>query len=313
MAMNDDAGVLLLGGGGFMGRALACRLRDLGHEVHVVIRGTILDIPDGVSVHGGGMENIELLRRLIPRFKTIVHMASATTPSLSSRTPSLEANLNIVPTLGLLEEMQRYPQVRLIYISSGGTVYGNPEQDLVPESADLHPMSYYGAGKVAVEGFLRCFQDLSGNPVVILRPSNLYGPGQPRYQGFGVVRTMLQHLRDGSTMTIWGDGSVVRDFIYVDDVVSAIECVIADTPATGAFNVGSGAGHSLNDLKSIIEEVCGIALAIRYESSRSIDVRRIVLDTSSMKKHFGWAPSTSLSEGVGRTWKWLLQQKNPQI
>lgn len=101
MPVINETGVLLLGGAGFMGRALTSRLRDLGHEVHVVVHGTPLDVPDGVSVHGGGLENIELLRRLIPRCRTVVNLASATTPCLSSRTPSREANLNIAPILGV--------------------------------------------------------------------------------------------------------------------------------------------------------------------------------------------------------------------
>lgn len=312
MPITNGTKVLLLGGAGFMGRALAARLCERGHDVHVLVRGTTLDVPDGVSVHGGGMENIELLRHLLPQFRTVVHLASATTPSLSSRTPSLEANLNIAPTLGMLEELQRYPQIRLIYISSGGAVYGNPAQDMVPESAELRPLSYYGAGKVAIEVFLQCFQHLAGNPVTILRPSNLYGPGQPRYQGFGVVRTMLQHVLDRSTMAIWGDGSVVRDFIYIDDMVSAIECVLADTDASGMFNVGAGVGHSLNDLKKLIEDVCGENLSMRYEPSRSIDVGRIVLDSADMKKRFNWTPGTSLSEGIAKTWEWLCSKQNPK-
>lgn len=311
MPMINDTAVLLLGGAGFMGRALTTRLRERGHDVHVVVRGTTLDVPDGVNVHGGGIENVELLRRLLPQFRTVVHVASATTPSLSSRTPSLEANLNIAPTLGLLQEMQRHPEIRLIYVSSGGTVYGNPAQEMVTESAPLRPLSFYGAGKVAIEGFLQCFQRLAGNPVAILRPSNLYGPGQPRYQGFGVVRTMLQHLLDRSTMTIWGDGTVVRDFVYIDDMVTAIECVLDDGAASGTFNVGAGVGYSLNDLKNIIEEVCAETLSIRYEPSRSIDVQRIVLDTSSMAQRFGWTPQTNLREGVTKTWEWLCKQKNP--
>ena len=127
-----------------------------------------------------------------------------------------------------------------------------------------------------------------------------------------MVRTMLQHLHDRSTITNWGDGSVVRDFIYIDDVVSAIECVLVETDASGTFNVGSGVGHSINDLKILIEEVCGDRLFAHYEPSRSIDVRRIVLDSSGIKKRFNWAPNTSLSEGVAKTWKWLCTQKNPQ-
>jgi UDP-glucose 4-epimerase len=311
MPVNDHTGVLLLGGAGFMGRALTARLRERGHDVHVVVRGTTLDVPDGTNVHGGGIENIELLRRLLPRLGTVIHVASATTPSLSSRTPSLEASLNIGPTLGLLEELQRHPHARLIYVSSGGTVYGNPGQEMVAEAAPLKPLSFYGAGKVAIESFLQCFQRLAGNSVTILRPSNLYGPGQPRYQAFGVVRTMLQHLLDRSTMTIWGDGTAVRDFVYIDDMVTAIEHVLDDDTAAGTFNVGAGVGHSLNDLICIVEEVCSERLSIRYEPSRTIDVQRIVLDTSAMKERFGWVPSTSLRAGVTKTWEWLCKQKNP--
>ncbi|MEO9115135.1 MAG: NAD-dependent epimerase/dehydratase family protein [Gemmatimonadaceae bacterium] len=309
MPVIHNRGILLLGGGGFMGRALTARLRARGHDVHILVRGTTLDVPDGVTVHGGGMENVELLRRLLPRFKTVVHLASATTPGLSSKSPSLESSGNIAPTLGLLEELQKFPGLRLVYVSSGGTVYGNPEHEMVPESAQLSPLSFYGAGKVAIEDFVQCFQRLSGNPVVILRPSNLYGPGQPRYQGFGVVRTMLQHVLDRSTMTIWGDGTVVRDFLYIDDMMSAIECVLDGTDASGTFNVGAGVGHSLNDLKNIIEDVCGKRLDIRHEHPRSIDVQRIVLDSSNMEKQFGWTPLTGLWLGIAKTWEWLCAQK----
>ncbi|QBB69585.1 NAD-dependent epimerase/dehydratase family protein [Pseudolysobacter antarcticus] len=307
---NNSRRIVLLGGAGFMGRALSIRLRDRGYDVHVLTRSITMNTPDGVTVHGGGIENSELIRRLIPQSSTVVHMASATTPSLSSKSPSLEANLNIAPMLGLLEELQQHPQVRLIYISSGGTVYGNPKQELVSESAELKPLSFYGAGKVAAEGFLQCFQRASGSPIIILRPSNVYGPGQPRYQGFGVIRTMLQHMLDHSPMTIWGDGSVIRDFIYIDDVVSAIECVLGDKDASGIFNLGSGVGHSLNDLKNIIEEVCADTLSVHYESTRTIDVQRIVLDTQKMQQCFDWTLTTSLREGIKKTWEWLCLRKH---
>lgn len=304
--MKTAKRILLLGGAGFMGRALGNRLRDVGYQVHAVVRGALLDAPDGVVVHGGGIENLELLRELIPQMDAIVHVASATTPGLSRATPSLEANLNVTPTLGLLEELQRHPRVRLIYLSSGGTVYGNPGLASATEATALHPLSYYGAGKLAIEEFLRCFQQLAGNPVTILRPSNLYGPGQPRYQGFAVVRTMLQHLLDGTSMSLWGDGSAVRDFIHVDDVVAAIECVLADTGATGTYNVGSGIGHSLNDLKAVVTQVSGRELQVRYEPARNIDVQRIVLDSTAMQRRFGWSPRIPLDAGIESTWNWLL-------
>lgn len=306
--MNNPRRILLLGGDGFMGRALGTRLCACGHVVHTIKRSVELDNHGEVVTHGGGMENIELLRRLLPEIDTVVHMASATTPGLSGATPSLEASLNLAPTLAVLEELQQHPGIHVIYLSSGGTVYGNPGQSSATESTPIQPLSYYGAGKLAIEEFLRCFQRLAGNPVTILRPSNVYGPGQPRYQGFAVIRTMLQHLRDGSTMSIWGDGSVVRDFIHIEDVVAALERVLTKSDGSGTFNVGSGIGHSLNDLKAIIEKASGKQLHVSYEASRDIDVQRIVLDSSAMQKRFGWVPQISLATGIEDTWKWLCTQ-----
>lgn len=303
--MSTPRRILLLGGGGFLGRALSLRLVQQGHEVHVITPGSQHDVAPGVVAHGGGMENIELLRMLLPRISAVVHLASSTTPGLSQITPTLESIGNIGPTLGLIEQLQHNADVPLIYVSSGGSVYGNPGAASATEDTPLRPMSYYAAGKVAIEVFLRCFQQLSRNRVVILRPSNLYGPQQPRYQGFGVIRTMLQHVLDGSTMEIWGDGSVVRDFIYVDDVVSAIQLVLDGAADSGTFNVGSGVGHSLNDLAQLIGEVCGKPLSINYAPSRKIDVERIVLDSGRMQSRYGWRSTTSLESGIAATWKWL--------
>lgn len=306
MSTNQDAPILLLGGAGFMGRALSARLRERGSIVHVVTRDNEVR-EDGGVMHSGGIENTELLRKLIPQCPTVIHMASATTPGLSSRAPSLESR-NIAPTLGLIEILQDHPHVRVIYISSGGTVYGNPTLSAVPEHAEIQPLSFYGAGKAALETFLRCLQQTGGNPVTILRPSNVYGPHQPMYRGFGVIRTMLQHLRNDTAMTIWGDGSVVRDFLYIDDMVSAVECVLDDAGATGTLNVGSGDGHSLNEIIRIMEAVCGARLRVQYEPSRGIDVQRVVLDISTIKARYGWDPTVSIENGLARTWEWLCSQ-----
>lgn len=303
--MSTPLRILLIGGHGFMGNALGAHLARLGHEVHTTRRGVELGPRGDVHAHGGGMENLELLRALLPRMDAVVHLASGTTPGLSRTSPSMEATLNIAPTLALLEELQRHPGVRLVYLSSGGAMYGTPFEGCATESTPARPLSYYGAGKLAIEGFLHSFSHLAQRPVAILRPSNVYGPGQPRYQGFAVIRTMLDHVANGTTMAIWGDGSVVRDFIYIDDVVSAIAGVVLDRDGGGTFNVGAGVGHSLNDLKSIVEVVTGHLLHVQYESSRSIDVPRIVLDSDAMRRRFGWEPTVRLEEGVARTWRWL--------
>ncbi len=305
MTVTKSESILLIGGAGFIGRALSARLARLGFDVHVLLRGTTLDGSADCTVHTGGLENIELLRKLLPRMAAVVHLASATNPGLSAATPSLEANLNIAPALGLIEQLSAHPHVRLIYVSSGGTVYGDPGDGAASESSPLQALSYYGAGKIAVEVFLRCFHERCGNPLVILRPSNVYGPGQPRYQGFGVVRTMLQHALDNTPMTIWGDGSIVRDFIYIDDLVSAVAGFTGHGAPCGTFNVGAGIGHSLNELAHLIERVTERSLAITHEPTRGIDVGRIVLDCTAIRACCGWIATTPLDDGLANTWQWL--------
>lgn len=303
--MNKSPRILLLGGGGFIGRAVAVHLRERGNEVHAIMRSNRSDMPDGISVHAGGMENIPLLRNLLPRMDAVIHLASATTPGISRDAPALEARLNLAPTLAFVEELQRHPSSRLVFLSSGGTIYGNPGSANTPESAPPQPLSYYGAGKLAIEEFLRCFARITGTPVTILRPSNVYGQGQPLYQGFAVIRTMLQHALDGTSMSIWGDGSVVRDFIHVDDVVAAVECILSNRTSAGTYNVGAGQGHSLNELAEIVSRIAGQPLHVKYEPARAIDVQRIVLDASSMQDHFEWKPRIALEDGIAAMWRWL--------
>ena len=201
--MSGDA-VLVLGGGGFIGSALAQRLQQ-----------------EQVPAHSIGRNDGEQLAHLIPRCGTVVHLASTTTPGSSAKRPSLElANLDF--TLQLMDLLQTQPQTHLIFFSSGGTVYGNPAQLPVAEDCPLLPLSHHGAGKVAQESFCNALR-AQGHPITILRPSNAYGPGQTPRHGFGLIRTMLEHARLGTTMEIWGDGENVRDFIYIDDIVWDIE------------------------------------------------------------------------------------------
>jgi UDP-glucose 4-epimerase len=300
--MSDD-GILLLGGGGFIGTALSRRLAQDGRRVHVVARRPPAVVHENAVVHIGDLGDAPLLARLLEECSTVVHLAAATTPGTSARRPAKELE-TLAPTLGLLDVLQSRKDIHLIFISSGGTVYGNPAINPVAESASLGPLSYHGAGKVALEAFFHAFRS-GGNPVTVLRLSNTYGPGQQLNQGFGLIRTVLQHMLRGTTMEIWGDGENVRDFVYIDDVTEAIVVAI-DAPAdSGTYNVGSGKGYTSNQVLDIAERVCGTSLRAAFRPARSIDVREIVLDVSRIHSTFGWNPRFSLEEGIERTWKWL--------
>ena len=301
--MSRDS--ILLLGGGFIATALARRLALAGRAVEMISRSPI-DMPN-ISVHIGDLSNPELIKKLSGHCGTVIHLASATTPGVSSRHPSKELE-NIAPTLHLLEALQQWPSTHLIFLSSGGTTYGNPDTNPVTEDIRTAPLSYYGAGKVAIESFLKAFS-VTGHPTTILRPSNVYGPGQAQRSGFGLIRNLLEHARNATTAEIWGDGESVRDYIYIDDVVEA--CIrFVDLPQdSDTYNLGSGMGYSVNQVLAHIESVCELRISVNYRPTRQADVREIVLDSTRLKKRLGWQPQADLMDGVRHTWNWLVHEK----
>lgn len=282
------AGVLLLGGTGFIGSALAGRLEREKLTAHIL-----------------GRHNAEQLETVLPECSTVIHLASATTPGSSAGHPRLELE-NLSLTLRLLELMQSRPETHLIFFSSGGTIYGDPARLPVAEDAPIAPLSNHGAGKAAQEVFFQAFR-AGGHAVTILRPSNIYGPGQSMRDGFGLIRTMLEHARARTVMEIWGDGESVRDFVYIGDVVEACMRFIALPGDSGTYNLGSGRGYSVNQVRRVVEQATGIELATSHHPARGIDVRAVVLDNSRLHDRLGWRPDTGLADGVARTWEWLQQ------
>ena len=301
-----EKNVLLIGGGGFIGTALARCLSKKNFNVHILSRHYPLwKIEPEMTFHQGSLDDRELLERILPECSTIIHLASSTTPGSSARQAKIEAKKNIAPTLAFLDILQNYKPFHLIFLSSGGTLYGNPDSTPVDESHPLKPLSFHGAGKAAIEIFLRTFPTSPGKDITIVRPSNIYGPGQPLRRGFGIIRTMLEHALCGTEMEIWGDGMAVRDFLYIDDMVAALMQLVDLPHDNNTYNVGSGMGYNLNQIREIIESVCGKKLAANYRPGRQIDVKNIVLDSSRFIKKTKWHPAVSLEQGVNSTWKWL--------
>lgn len=300
--------VLLLGGTGFLGTALARRLAQEECDVCVVGRRAVgpgLSRIPGVVTRQASLDDVETLRELLPNYRTVVHLATTSTPGSSAQSPVREAEENIIPALRLLEVLAEFEPARLIYVSSGGTLYGNPAVLPVPEDQPLWPLSNHGVGKVAVEGFLRVYGRQHENRVTIVRPSNLYGPEQPLREGFGVIRTMLEYVRRGEPMEFWGDGEAVRDFLFIEDWVDACWRLLAPDAPVGVYNIGVGEGCSLNSLRAIVERVTGQELRVQWRPARPVDVRGVVLDSTQLRVATGWAPQVALEEGIQRTWQWL--------
>jgi UDP-glucose 4-epimerase len=301
-------GVLMLGGAGFVGTALAKRLAMAGRKVHVLARQAAGFAVPGVDVHVGDMAHLAQMEPLLADCGTVVHLAASTTPGSSARHPDLELDA-LSSTLHVLEFLQERRDIHLVFLSSGGAVYGNAGPGPVDEDAPLAPVSYYGAGKMAMEAFFHAFR-AAGHAATILRPANAYGPGQFPEQGFGLVRTTLEHALRGASMELWGDGENVRDFVYVDDVVSAIVMAVDSPRKAGTYNVGSGVGHTLNQVVAMAEQVSGRKILVEYRRAREVDVSRVVLDIARIQSVLGWRPNVRLEEGMRRTWEWLLKNRN---
>jgi UDP-glucose 4-epimerase len=299
-------GPVLILGGGFIGRALAQRLAMEGCAVTIVSRAAPAAPVPGVVWRQGRLDDATLLHELLPGCQSVVHAATTSTPGSYRQEPSRDAQENLLPLLRLLEAMDEFKDVHLLYLSSGGAIYGNPDKLPVDESLQPQPLSYHAAGKAAAEQFLGVFAR-QGHPVTILRPSNAYGPGQPIKAGFGVILTLLAHLRDGTPMEVWGDGESVRDYLYIDDLVAACMAILA-SPRGGIFNVGSGVGVSLNELCPLAERVTGRALRVHRRPARSVDVRAVILDSAALRASHGWQPMVTLEQGLLSTWQWLNGQ-----
>lgn len=309
--MSSQA-ILILGAGGFVGKHLVKRLSSAGHpNIHALGRH-IQGLPPlpGVTYHQASLDDVTALRRLLPQCSSVIHAASESTPGFSALRPAFEAEHNLLPSLRFLEILQDYCEVRLIYLSTGGALYGNPDpaNQLVKEDLAAMPLSYYGAGKAALEHFIFAFCEQQQRPGIILRPANLYGPEQPYKPGFGIVPTIFQHLRQNQPIQIWGDGEAVRDYLYIEDFIDLCMSLITSAPAHGSaviYNVGSQQGTSLNQLCRLIEQVTKMTVRREHHDPRAVDVRRIVLDCSRIHNDYGWWAKTSLSHGLHLSWEWF--------
>jgi UDP-glucose 4-epimerase len=299
--------ILVLGASGFVGRHLVRALAEQGERVIAVTRHPF---DFGVSTFEHVVAELrqpEDFAPLVARSRVVVHLATSSTPGSSAGQPITELTDNIYPTLSLLQAMQARSQTNLLYVSSGGSLYASGSENGVSETDAVNPRSYHGAGKIAAEYFIRAWSSQYGGAATVLRPSNLYGPGQPEKEGFGIIPATLGKALRSETLSIWGDGTAVRDYLYIDDFIALCMKTLSLTMPGGVrvFNASSGAGVSLNELFDLIEGITGKPVPRSYDRGRAVDATRIVMDSSRAREAYGWSASTSLIEGLRQTWRWF--------
>lgn len=301
---------VLLGGAGFMGSHLAERLLAAGHAVR------ILDISDrGLANDAPGRGDIEWLRgnllepadvaAAVAGCQGVFHLVSTTLPQSSNQNPARDVADNIIGSLHLLEACRREGCRKIVFASSGGTVYGVPRAVPITEEHPTHPITSYGIGKLTIEKYLELYRVHHGLDYCALRIANPFGERQRTASGQGAVTTFLQRAYRGEPLEIWGDGSVVRDYLYVGDVADAMARAMEHRGAHRVINIGSGVGRDLNQILAAIETVIGRRVERRHLPARNFDVPVNVLDIGLARAELGWAPTTPFEEGLKRTLRWI--------
>lgn len=298
--------VLVIGGCGFIGSHVVDTLLEHGVDVRVVDRRpeafrAPLPSVDYVMCDLGDTAQIY---EALSGVDAVVHLASTTVPGTSNLDPVADISGNLITTVRLLEVMRSAGVRKMIYLSSGGTVYGVPQSDPMPETHPKCPISSYGIVKVAIENYLFMEHKLHGLQHVVLRASNPYGPRQGHTGVQGIIGTHLWRLSRGQHIEIWGDGSIVRDFIHVADLAElCFTALMSD--AHGNFNAGSGEGTSIAQVVDCICKTVGGNIEPVYKPTRNFDVPRVILDVGKAREELGWAAKTSLEEGLKNTWDWV--------
>ena len=300
---------LVTGGSGFIGTHLVDRLVALGWKVRVL---DLFDrrfgpAPAGVDLVRADLSNEYAVREALIDVDVVFHLAWSTIHEVATREPLQDIEANVMPSVQLIDHCHSSGVQRVVFFSSGGTVYG-PTQDLpITEAHPTYPINAYGITKLAVEKYLHMYYHLYGLEYVILRPSVPYGPGQDPRRRQGAINVFLYRVARGEPIEIWGDGSVVRDYFYISDLISAaVQAATVQGLDERVYNVGGGQGYSLNDLVEVIQKTTGREANIVYQPGRRFDVPSVVLDTSRANSCLQWHPEVDLSEGVARTWKWIL-------
>jgi len=294
---------IVTGGAGFIGSHVADAFAARGDEVHVLddlSKGKRENVGAGVELHVADIRDPDAVFDAV-RPEAVVHFAAQADVRVSVEQPELDASVNVIGTVRILEAARRHG-AKVVFASSGGAGYGECDGP-APETTPMEPLAPYGTSKLAGEEYLATYNRLYGTAHVTLRLANVYGPRQAPHGEAGVVAIFMGLLRDGGTPRIYGDGSQTRDYVFAGDVVDATLAALAHDG--GVFNVGTGVETSVLELYEAIRAASGVDREPEHVKARLGELRRSVLDPSLAARELGWRPAHSLAEGLAETWAWI--------
>ena len=300
------ADVLVVGGNGFIGSHAVDSLLRSGHHVSVFdMFGTIQPhwVEPGAEIIDGNFLNEADVRASVTGQDIVLHLLSTTDPASAENDPTLDVRTNVISSISLFEACADAGVGHVYFASSGGSIYGDQPGQRFNESSPTFPVSPYAIGKSTIENYLRYFNRKTGLRSTSLRISNPYGTRQNPRKRQGIIPIFLRRVRDGLPLTIMGDGVMVRDYIYVNDLAEIVSSLVTQGATQEIYNVGSGQPTSVMDIYAAIVSVTGITPMIEHAPTPPTYIDHVTLDVSRLHKEFGPLPLTPLREGILRTWE----------
>jgi UDP-glucose 4-epimerase len=294
----------VFGANGFIGQHVVRRLAADGHEVTAIARRFDADMDaSGVRTVAGDLRDRSAMRYALQGADTVVQLMGTSTPAQGISRSTQDIQDNVIPHVAFLQECVDVGVRRFVFISSGGAVYGPvPRDRAIPETHPTNPISSHGVTKLMVEHFIRLHSHLDDLDHVILRVANPYGPGQVVKAGQGLIPALLDRHERGLPITVYGDGSAARDYVYIDDVVDAIvRAVQVPDHQQLTVNVGSGRRRTVLEVIRSLEQVAGATFMIDKLPARATDVESIALDITRARELLGWSPRVDFLDGLRRT------------
>jgi len=304
--------VFIFGGAGFIGSHL---VELLMHDYKVIVfdkknfsSRNIRQFESSIEIIEGDFNNHLDWENALNNVDYVIHLICSTLPAVSNENCIYDVESNTIPSLHLLDVLRKNRRPRLIFISSGGTIYGNVEKLPITETALTNPVCSYGIGKLMIEKYLHLYHSLYGLDYRTVRLSNAYGERQSITSNQGLITTILYKALQDQPLQIWGDGSVVRDYIYVKDAVRCIQKTLSYQGPHRTFNASSNRGHSVNEVIEVMQKVTGKNIRVSYSKKRKFDVRDNILSNILAQKELGWEPIVNLNEGMTRVYNWLKME-----
>ncbi len=306
----------IIGGAGFIGRHLVDELVASGREVLVLGRETTPknNIHSKAQYAQCDYADRELLRSHLKECNEVIDLAYSTVPQTSFQDPIFDLQSNLPSSIGLLEEVTKLPQIQtLLFVSSGGTVYGDVQNLPITEETPTSPVSPYGITKLTVERYLLMYYKLRGLPAVIVRPSNAYGAGQKPFTGQGFIATAMGMILKEQPVTIFGENGTIRDYIHVKDLATGISAALNHGKKGQVYNLGSGIGRNNREILEAIAPIAkqnGFNLNIEIQPKRGFDVEANVLNFGKLLACSGWLPKVAFEDGLLEMWDNLYQKSS---